>query len=200
MNMKKLICLILATAAVIGFTQRAEAIAFTFTDARTLGFVYAGNLNANASTDETLINGLLATGLGVNMPPTFPTGGAVPTYFRTLNDPLAGSYPAAVYANLEFGPSVTHLTLTGTYEYLLAKYDGPNSYRVVWYVGDLAAGTEVDIPKYFSDYPGPGNQYAVSHTRAFNEKSNGVPDGGSTVMLLGAVIVTAGVARRFLKL
>ena len=79
----------------------------------------------------------------------------------------------------------------GVYSYLFAKYDGPNDLSQVWYVGDLSG--IITIPA-----DGPLG-YGLSGWILFGPGGgNGVPDGGTTVMLLGAALGALGMARRYL--
>jgi hypothetical protein len=81
-------------------------------------------------------------------------------------------------------PSTTiDLGAGGTYTYLFAKYDGRNDNSQVWYVGDLS-GT-ITIPEN-----GPRG-HGLSGWILFGPGTPGVPDGGTTVMLLGAALGTS---------
>jgi hypothetical protein len=78
---------------------------------------------------------------------------------------------------------------------LFAKYDRvgvPNAgFAEVWYIGDLSG--IITIPGLRT-----GGVYGLSGYTLFG-LGNGVPDGGTTVMLLGAALGALGMARRFLK-
>ena len=78
----------------------------------------------------------------------------------------------------------------GVYTYLFAKYDGRNDNSQVWYVGDLS-GT-ITIPEN-----GPRG-HGLSGWILFGPGTPGVPDGGTTVMLLGAALGALGIARRYI--
>ena len=80
---------------------------------------------------------------------------------------------------------------TGGFTYLLAKYDGPNGGSAVWNVQGLTG--IVTIP--LNGFP----DYGLSHWSLFGPGGGGVPDGGTTVMLLGAALGALGMARRFLN-
>jgi hypothetical protein len=80
---------------------------------------------------------------------------------------------------------------TGGFTYLLAKYDGPHGVSEVWNVQGLTG--IVEIP----DSLGIG--LGLSHWTLFGPGTPGVPDGGTTAMLLGAALGSLGMARRFLK-
>jgi hypothetical protein len=71
----------------------------------------------------------------------------------------------------------------GLYSYLFAKYDGQNDNSQGWYVGNLSG--IVTIPAF-----GPGG--------ILLPRPGVVPDGGATVMLLGAALGALAMARRFL--
>ena len=79
----------------------------------------------------------------------------------------------------------------GLYTYLLAKYDGPNYGTEVWYVGDLSGLITI---------PATAGGYGLSGWMLFGPGVSGVPDGGTTAMLLGAALGALGMARRFLKI
>jgi hypothetical protein len=112
------------------------------------------------------------------------------TYTRSLDDPLAGVYPTAVFGVNGSGTSI-NLGALGTYTYLFAKYDGPNGGAEVWYVGNLS-GT-ITIPAnglYENNY-----QYGLSGWTLFTGGAGSVPDGGSTLMLLGSALCGLGLLR-----
>jgi VPDSG-CTERM motif len=88
-------------------------------------------------------------------------------------------------------PSTTiDLGAGGTYTYLFAKYDGRNDNSQVWYVGDLSG--IITIP---ANCP---RNHGLSGWILFGPGTPGVPDGGTTVMLLGAALGALGIARRYI--
>jgi hypothetical protein len=92
----------------------------------------------------------------------------------------------AVYARK--GSTTTIDLGTGLYSYLFAKYDGPNFGAEVWYVGNLSGIITI---------PATAGGYGLSLWKLFGP-GVGVPDGGATVMLLGAALAVLGTARRFM--
>ena len=79
---------------------------------------------------------------------------------------------------------------TGTYDYLFAHYGGPGGGTVeVWFVGNLSG--VINIPQI-------GFGHGLSGWALFSGGGVGVPDGGATVMLLGAALGALGVVRRYL--
>jgi hypothetical protein len=108
----------------------------------------------------------------------------MPTAVWALN----GAPPAQDPPGLD--PTVTINLGTGLYSYLFAKYDGPNFGSEVWYVGNLSGN--IMIPLY-------AGQYRLSGWTLLGPGGASVPDGGTTVMLLGAALGALGMARRYLK-
>jgi len=105
------------------------------------------------------------------------------------------------------GPVTIDLSVTGTFQYLVVAYDGPNSGVAVWNIAGLTGTISFDA--YGRPETGSGlnnltgnllggntaQQYKITSFTLLNPI--GVPDGGATVMLLGAALSTLGVARRF---
>jgi hypothetical protein len=104
-----------------------------------------------------------------------------------------GSLPtaSAVGAVSGTGTTIDLNAIGGTFTYLFAKYDGGNDLSQVWNISGLTG--VITIPGF-----GP-NGYALSGWILFGPTGGQVPDGGTTVMLLGAALGALGMARRFLK-
>jgi hypothetical protein len=110
----------------------------------------------------------------------------------TRSTNLFGSLPTASATGAVSGTGTTiDLNALGTFTYLFAKYDGPNDNSVVWNISGLTG--ILTIPAN-----GPLG-YGLSGWILFNQTAPGVPDGGTTVMLLGAALGALGMARCFLK-
>jgi hypothetical protein len=77
----------------------------------------------------------------------------------------------------------------GLYTYLFAKYDGPNYGSEVWYVGN---------PSGIIAIPSTAGGVDLSGWTLFRGECGPVPDGGTTVMLLGAALGALGIARRYI--
>jgi hypothetical protein len=89
--------------------------------------------------------------------------------------PLATSFsPTVNTSNLTF-------ILTNTADWIGAKFGQDVA---VFYIGDLAAGTEVTLSLDGTDWLLQGHE--LSGYTLFNEDETTVPDGGATAMLLGA--------------
>jgi len=172
-------------AAMLAFSPNAKAL--TFGDPNDLGIVFTGIPSGDdfrTSYVNQLIDlapGAIAVALGQ-------------TFVRSLNNPGPGfpNYPDAVFALNGTGTDVD-LGDGTLYSYLFAKYDGPNAGSEVWYVGGLSG--IIEIPGFGL----AGQRYGLSGWTLFGPGVPGVPDGGTTVMLLGAALGALGMARRFLK-
>jgi hypothetical protein len=167
-------------AVMLPFSHNASALAITG-DNQELGKVQFGILSGEI---ERLIyvNYLIGMSLGT----TNSVNGL--TYLRSNNN--FGPLPTAVLAGAVSGTSTTVALGTGLYSYLFAKYNNPSAGSVVWYVGNLSGNITI---------PGAWGRYALSGWTLFGPGGGQVPDGGATVMLLGAALGALGMARRFLR-
>jgi len=167
-------------ATMLAFTPNTKAL--TIGDGQELGFVDFG-IPSGDSDRLTYVNHLVHMGLGTQ------DDADGQHYTRSNND--FGSLPNAVLGGLVNGTSTSiNLGAVGTYTYLFAKYDGPNYGSEVWYVGNLSGVITI---------PATAGGYGLSGWTLFGTGGNGVPDGGTTAMLLGMAFGALGMARRFLK-
>jgi VPDSG-CTERM motif len=175
-----LLCTI-AAGALLAFSHSARAL--TIGDSHELGFVNFG-IPSGDSDRLNYVNHLIGMALGS----TDQAFGQ--TFFRSNN--AFGSLPQAVLAGHVNGTSTSiNLGAGGLYTYLFAKYDGPNYGSEVWYVGDLSGIITI---------PATAGGYGLSGWTLFGPGVPGVPDGGTTAMLLGAALSALGIARRALKI
>ena len=166
-------------AAMFACSHNANAL--TIGDQHELGFVNFGIPSGDADR-LTYVNHLIGMALGTS------DKADGQTYFRSNND--FGSLAPAVLTGLVPGTSTSiNLGTGGTYLYLFAKYDGPNYGSEVWYVGDLSGTITI---------PATAGGYGLSGWTLFGSAGS-VPDGGTTVMLLGAALGALGMARRYIK-
>jgi hypothetical protein len=173
--------------ATFAFNHNASAIPhalpptliLTIGDSHELGFVNFGIPSGDA--DRTAyVNHLI--GMAVDT-----QGDALGQHFTRSNNAFS-PLPQAVFALN--GPKQTSINLgTGLYTYLFAKYDGPNYGSEVWYVGDLSGIISI---------PATAGRYGLSGWTLFGPGVPGVPDGGTTAMLLGAALSVLGMARRYI--
>jgi hypothetical protein len=84
------------------------------------------------------------------------------------------------------------IDITG-WTYIKLAWDGMDQF---YYVGDETGVLTFESTVFNQN----GQPQALSHYALFNPTGGpGVPDGGTTVMLLGAALGSLGMARRFLK-
>jgi hypothetical protein len=180
-------------AAMLAFSHNANALRVPMPSSptTTLGFFpdphVVGTITPGAPADPadvaTYINFMI--GLAPGDSGTF----AGQTITRSTN--LFGSLPTASATGAVSGTGTTiDLNALGTFTYLFAKYDGQNDNSVVWNIAGLT-GT-LTIP---ADGP---NGYGLSGWILFGPTGQ-VPDGGTTVMLLGAALGALGMVRRMMS-
>ena len=182
-----------AFAVMLAFAQNASAIrqpmpadiALDFNDSHVVGTVTPA-VPANAADVASYINFMIALAPGGSGDLSNPPH----TNHITRSTNLFGSLPAADPAGSLFGTSTTINLGAGGFTYLFAKYDGQNDISFVWNVAGLSG--EITIPA-----DGPLG-HGLSGWRLFGG-GQGVPDGGATVMLLGAALGSLGMLRRYLK-
>jgi hypothetical protein len=106
---------------------------------------------------------------------------------RSMND--FGPLPSPATIALRGKGTSINLGTPGTYSYLFAHYGGPGGGTAeVWYVGDLNG--VIDIPSI-------GFGHGLSGWALFTAPGGAVPDGGTSMMLLGAALGALGIVRRF---
>jgi hypothetical protein len=212
MKIKYLAAALIGLAS-LGLTQRADAapLEMTYNDGSgnssqyLLGTVIPGTQGGGgqAQRDATMTNALLALGLGGQV----NNSGL---YSRSFNN--FGSLPAATATGAVLGTNIldgtTPVTVSlGTgFQYLVAAYDGPNGGVAVFNVAGLTGS--VDLYRYAK--PLANGNLLGSNTAQMGyfkmtswtllNPTGVVPDGGTTVMLLGAALGALGMARRFLKI
>jgi hypothetical protein len=165
--MKPIKCLltILAACASLGLASQANALVIG--DAHELGFVNFG-IPSGDQDRENYVNHLIGMALG-------STDSALGQDFTRSNNNFGP------LADAEFNSNGTSLSIDVTgFDYLFAKYDGPNYGSEVWYVGDLSGVITI---------PAKGGKYGLSGWTLFTGSSDTVPDSGSTVALLGAALM-----------
>jgi hypothetical protein len=181
-----------------------------------LGTVIPGLLGQNggqAVRDALMTNNLRPMALGAHSGPN-PGTQANPFYSRSLNAfsplPAATTTNAVIKSGLSGGTGNVTIDLSkyGTYQYLVAAYDGPNGGVAVWDIAGLTGTITIFGFAHPQKVGGleTGNllgansgQFRITGWTLLNQTSPpSVPDGGATVMLLGAALGALGVARRYL--
>jgi len=155
-------------------------------------------LSMGSQTQTTLNNSLYSRTTWPGGPAATATG-AVPF---TQSDITGGATIGGTSVLLSGG--IVNITLGGTFQYLVAAYDGDHAGVAVFDISSFHAGDTIQL--YAFAYPDPNNpgnllggtsgQYFMTSFTLLNPL--GVPDGGATVMLLGAGLGALGMVRRFL--
>jgi len=167
--------------------------AITINDANVVGTIVSGE-PASIANEVDWVNKLLS--LGENVVNT-PYGGHLLSRSST---PYSGSVSevGAFRLNADISKDVPNpaftLTVSG-YDYVLAKYDGPNGGAVVWYLGGGTMTLPADSSGLWENTSGKG--YGISHWTGFGPSN--VPDGGTTIALLGSALVGIGALNRKLR-
>ena len=174
---KKLALLSAAICAVmLACSHNANALTLTGGDDKFLGQIVPGtDGNAERTAYVNHMIGMNRGSSGLFMSQIFK---------RSTNN--FGALPTAVFAQNGTGTNVS--LGGGLYSYLFARYSGIS---LVWYVGNLSGN--IKIPLITSGG-------LLMGWTLFSAGGQGVPDGGTTLMLLGTAFVALGMARRFLKI
>jgi len=163
-------------AVMLAFSHNASALALNVGDNQYLGQLITGTGgNAERTAYVNHMIGMNPNGSGLFMN----------QFFSRSNKNFA-SLPTAAFALNGTGTNVP--LGTGLYSYLFAKYSGIS---YVWYVGNLSGSVQIPIFALGGLLEG---------WTLFSAGGQGVPDGGTTVMLRGAALGALGMARRFLKI
>ena len=187
--LKKLALLTAAfCTAIFAFDQNASAtphalppsISLAISDAHELGQVLYGIPTGDADITQ-YVNFMIGLSLGGSGHVVINGHDNLVTRSNNNFDPLG----TAILALRGTGTTID-LGAQGTYQYLFAKYDGPNKGSEVWSVGNLSGIITI---------PATWGRYGLSGWALFT--AAGVPDGGATVMLLGTALGALGMARRF---
>jgi hypothetical protein len=145
---------------------------------------------ASPQAHADYINFLITMATNTSIAHDFGGSEGIQNLYRTTN--TFGSLPTASATGAVSGTGTTiDLNALGTFTYLFAKYDGQNDNSVVWNISGLTG--VLTIPA-----DGPLG-YGLSGWILFGPTGS-VPDGGTTVMLLGTALGALGMARRFLKI
>jgi hypothetical protein len=176
--MKPIKCLltILAACASLGLASQANALVIG--DTHELGFVNFG-IPSGDQDRENYVNHLIGMALGSS--DTFSGQD-----FKRSNHNF-GPLADAIFDHN--GTSNTGIDVTG-FDYLFAKYDGPNYGSEVWYVGDLSGVITI---------PATASRYGLSSWTLFTGSGANVPDTGATASLLGAALMGLALLRARLQ-
>ncbi len=143
--------------------------------------------NSNPSTELTIAQEILdLVGLGA-FSPVIGTS----QYYRASTD---FDYSATLSNPLQSLPNA--FVVPSGFRYVLAKYDGENAGYVLFHLPTFGSN---ELPQYPANFwTTQPDKWAISHFTTFNTTFDiaSVPDGGSTVALLGSALFAVGYLRR----
>jgi hypothetical protein len=173
-------------AAVLALGMTFSANALTLTDAGVVGTVEPGTENSSVANEVIWANYLLS--LAANQTTSFDanSSGSAENY---------KTGPTDYNGTLTGGTQISGSTDVSGYTYVLAKYDGQNAGYVLFNVADYGNTIPSTSASIWLNEQSEG--YNLSHFTGFG--GNGVPDGGATMLLLGAALSALGFANRKLK-
>ena len=180
-NMKISIICTAFCAAMLAFSHDAHALALTIGDSHEFGSVLNG-WSSGDSDRLNYVNHLVGMALGTS------EQASGQKYFRS-NNAFAPVTQAVLAGHVNGTGTSINLGSGGLYSYLFVTYSTPNNASEAWYVGDLSGIITI---------PAKANGYALSGWTLF-ATAESIPDGGATIMLLGAALLALGVVRRHLK-
>ncbi|CEF48986.1 unnamed protein product [uncultured bacterium] len=163
----------------------AAAYALSINDPGVVGTIVTGEPSSTAN-EVVYTNTLL--GLAANTGPVTISGHVYTTSSTDYNGTVSGGVQ----------DSTGNLVVPAGFDFVLAKYDGPNGGDVVYALN----GASITLPATSATIwvNGQGAGYGLSHFTVFNPdvviNPHTVPDGGATVALLGLSMTGLAVARR----
>jgi hypothetical protein len=171
---------LLAGALAASLVPQLAAITLDTSSSNYIGLIVDG-IPSNPVDEVGYINTLIA-----QTAPSGPTAIGTETYTRSGFTPVS-PLPTALVAGAvkDDNPAGNTINLSG-FSYLLGKYDAAQAGSLVWYIGGLSGDFTVQDLL---------NGHELSHLSAYNG-STLVPDGGSTVALLGGALMLLAVAAR----
>ena len=149
----------------LAFSNNAAAL--TIGDEHELGFVEFG-IPSGDQDRLNYVNHLIS--MGLNSQDDFSG-----QHFTRSGNDFGALAPAVLTGHVNGTSTSINLGAGGTYQYLFAKYDGPNYGSEVWYVGDLSGIITI---------PDTAGGYGLSGWTLFGTAGS-VPDGGTTVNEIG---------------
>src|SRR4051794_40911097 len=168
-------------AVMLAFSLSANATPLTIGDAHELGFVNPAR-PTTVHTATVFVNAMIGLSVGGSTHVIINGHDNLVTRSNNAFHPL----PTAVFALTGHGTTVD--LGTGLYSYLFAKYGDFGA--EVWYVRNLNGIVTI---------PAMAGGSSLTLWKLFSPGGTSVPDGGTTVMLLGTALGALGMVRRHLK-
>ena len=169
----------------------STAWALTISDASVVGWIKGGEQNASTATETTAGNHLLAMD-ALDTDANGPGFGS-PDCDVATDDGCYATSAMAIGGSLSGAQQFDGTSVAAGWDYVMAKYDGPEGGWVLWFIGGSAATLPADSAPLWMN-PAGQEGLGLSHYTVFNPRA--VPDGGSLVLLLGAALGAVEVLRR----
>lgn len=192
--MKKTLPIFAVLTLLFGFSSNAAAL--TINDPGVAG-ILEGQVSTNPTNEATISNFILAMGANsvVAAPPV--NGDVVncsadqgTCEYKTGSN----NYNGTVSGGTQQVSNPTILTAAAlASQYILAKFDGPNAGYVLFNTADWLAAGNTTLPANGSTI-WSANGSGLSHYTYFGTRT--VPDGGASLLLLGAGLGVVGMLRR----
>jgi hypothetical protein len=184
----------------------APAYALSLTSPGVVGAIDTGTQSSNPTNEAAWASYLLFLGANADVTTDAPGSAPAPVCATCPNDSSSDteryrtSSTDYAFEVLSGGVQTqtsggANIDLSGsTAKYVLAKYDGQNAGYVLFAVAGLAGGSLPGLSdSLWTNIQ--GNGYAISHYTLFGNGTN-VPDGGTTLTLLGLALAGLGAIRR----
>jgi hypothetical protein len=163
-----------------GLLTASNALGIMLNDPGVVGTVESGE-PAGATDEVGYVNYLLA--LPANSGPVSYDG----HIYKTSSTDYNGTVTLGVK------DETGNVFVPSGWEFVLAKYDGPNGGDVLWYLGGASFELPGKSDGLWENDAGKG--YGISHFTVFNSTAS-VPEGGSTLVLLGVVLFGLGILNK----
>ena len=195
--MKKTLPIFAVLTLLFGFSTNAAAL--TINDAGVAG-ILEGQVASNTTNEATIANFILAMNANqvVTAPPV--NGDTVncsadqgTCEYKTGNNNFNGTVSGGTQVTSNPGNPLSSVPAAFNSQYILAKFDGPNAGYVLFNTAAFLAAGNTAIPGNGStiwSVQGSG----LSHYTYFGTQT--VPDGGASLLLLGAGLGVVGMLRR----
>jgi hypothetical protein len=219
----KYLAAVLIGLAGLSLTQWADAapLEMTYNDGMNMsspnlfGTVIPGTQSGGQVDRDVLMTNQLV-GMTTGQQGTFVVNGTTSLYSRSFNDfgsppPTAVPGGAVFATGIQNGSTPVNVSLGTGFTYLVVAYDGPQGSVAIFNVAGLTGSVDlfryakIEIVNGVATGNLIGSNVAAQDFKLMTgwtllNPTGSVPDGGTTVMLLGAALGGLGVARRFLKI
>ena len=176
----------LTTCVLTAFTLTTTSQAFTLTANDLIGYVMPGTPSGDGDETNRLQFFVTLNNTGSAVAPD------ANSYTAVFGSNVPQVLPDPVVFGTQIQASALPVNIAAPYSYLMAKFGDNSAYY--WLGGQTGSLTSIYIPAAFGS-----TGLGLSHVTLFNRTGDGdipgVPDGGATVALLGAVLGLFGVLR-----